>query len=386
MHRTAFDLTDTQVMLCDSLARYLGEQYDIELRTRTLAAAEAHPPLWRAFARELGFLGASFSEAQGGLGGDPGDNLVIMETLGRHLAAEPYLSTVVIGGGLLKRSPGERAQQLLRRVIDGEAVLAFAATEPHGRHSLADVRTTLAPAGTGWVLDGRKAVVHCAPWASELLVTARSAGAPGDPQGVSLVCIAADAPGIRRRDYRTLDGGRASEIEFVGTPVGADGVLGEPGAALPLLERVQDEATLAVCAEAGGVLGRLLADTVDYAKQRRQFGVAIATFQALQHRMADMLVALEQANALTAASAAELDAAPAVRARAVSSAKVCVGRACRLIGQGAVQIHGGMGMTEELAVGHFFRRATQIDQLFGSVDHHLRRVGRLAAEANGAAP
>ncbi|AOK29700.1 MULTISPECIES: acyl-CoA dehydrogenase family protein [Burkholderia] len=375
---SAFELTETQAMLRDSLERFLTEQYDIELRARTLAAAEDQPPLWRAFAHKLGLFGASFSEAQGGLGGDMRDNLVIMETLGRHLAAEPYLSTVVIGGGLLRRVPGAQAHSLLGRVIDGDAVIAFAATEPQGRYDLADIQTRLKPVGGGWLLSGRKAVVHSAPWATELLITARSAGAPYDPLGVSLLCLPADVPGISRRVYRTLDGGRASELVFNEVPVRADQLLGEPGAALPLLEQVLDEATLAVCAEACGVLSRLLHDTVDYAKQRRQFGVPIASFQVLQHRMADMYMALEQVRALTAASVAALDAPPAERMSAVSSAKVCVNRACRIVGQGAVQIHGGMGMTEELAVGHYFRRATQIEQLFGSLEHHLRRVDRVA--------
>ncbi|WP_323122951.1 acyl-CoA dehydrogenase family protein [Burkholderia alba] len=374
---TAFVLTETQVMLRDSLARFLAEQYDIELRTRTLAAAEDQPPLWRAFARDLGLFGISFGEEQGGLGGDVRDNLVVMETLGRYLAAEPYLSTIVIGGGLLRRVPGAPARDLLGRVIDGDAVLAFAAAEPHARHDLTDVRTRLQPAGDGWLLNGRKAVVHGAPWAGELLITGRCVGAPYDPLGISLVCLPADTPGISRRDYRMLDGGRASELAFDDVPVRADQLLGEPGAALPLLEQVLDEATLAVCAEACGVLSRLLDDTVDYAKQRSQFGVPIARFQVLQHRMADMYMALEQVRALTAASVAALDAPPAERMRAVSSAKVSANRACRVVGQGGVQIHGGMGMTEELAVGHYFRRATQIEQLFGSLDHHLRRVDSL---------
>lgn len=375
------NLTDTQAMLRDSLSRFLAEQYDTDLRSRTLAAADDKPPLWRAFAQELGLLGASFPESQGGMGGGLDDNLVVMQTLGRYLAAEPYLSTVVIAGGLLKRLPGPSAQRLLGRVIDGDAVIAFAAIEPHGRHELHDVRSTLSARGEGLVLDGRKAAVHCAPWASDYLVTARSAGQPQDARGISLVWLPASTPGIRRRDYRTLDGGRASELAFDEVSVQTEQVLGGIGAALPLLERVIDEATLAVCAEAGGVLGRLLEDTVVYAKQREQFRVPIASFQALQHRMADMYVALEQANALTAVAAGALDASPAQRSRMISSAKVCVSRACRIVGQGAVQIHGGMGMTEELAIGHYFRRATQIEQLFGSQTHHLRRVDRLSAES-----
>lgn len=378
-----FELTDTQSMLRDSLSRYLAEHHDIDQRVKLLASAERQPPLWHAFAHELGLLGASFGEAQGGMGGGAADNLVIMETLGEALAAAPYLSTVVIGGGIFSRiareSDGDLAQQMIGRIIDGHAVIAWAATEPQGRHDLADLRTTLTPDGQGFVLNGHKCVVHDAPWATDLLVTARAAGAGigvGAPANVSLVHLDARVPGLRRRDYRTVDGGYASDLVFDAVRVTREHLVGAPGSALPLLQTVIDEATLAVCAEACGVMRRLLRDTVEYARQRRQFGSPIAGFQALQHRLADMFLALEQASALTAASAAALSAAPRERELAVSSAKVCVASACKVVGQGAVQIHGGMGMTEELAVGHYFRRATQIELLFGSPGWHLRRVER----------
>ncbi len=371
-----FELTDTQSMLRDSLSRYLAEHHDIEQCIKLLNAAQSQPPLWHAFAHELGLLGASFDEAQGGMGGGTADNLVIMEALGEALAAAPYLSTVVIGGGIFSRiareNDGDRARQMIGRIIDGDAVIAWAATEPQGRHDLHDLRTTLMPDGDGFVLNGRKCVVHDAPWATDLLVTARSAGTPST--AVSLVHLDANVPGLRRRDYRTVDGGHASDLQFDAVRVPRERLIGAPGTALPLLQTVIDEATLAVCAEACGVMRRLLRDTVDYARQRRQFGSPIAGFQALQHRLADMYLALEQASALTAASAVALSAAPRERELAVSSAKVCVASACKVVGQGAVQIHGGMGMTEELAVGHYFRRATQIEQLFGSPGWHLRRV------------
>ena len=370
---SGFALNDTQAMLRDSLARFLTEQYDVEIRARTLAAADHQPPLWRAFAHQLGLLGAALPESVGGLGGGLVDHLVIMEVLGGHLAAEPYLSTGVVGGGLLSRTPGATAQRLLSRIVDGDAVIALAAAEPHSRHELDNLRTTVTRDGDGWRLDGRKAVVHCAPWASDLLAVARD-----EAGGLALIVVPVETLGVRRRDYRTLDGGRASEVVFDHVKLPAESHLGEAGA---LLEQVLDEATLAVCAEAGGVLSRLVADTVAYVKQRRQFGVPIASFQVLQHRLADMSVALEQATAITASAATAFRGSAATRARAVSSAKVTVARACRTVGQGAVQLHGGMGMTEELAVGHYFRRATQIELQFGSIDHHLRRIDRLSALA-----
>jgi alkylation response protein AidB-like acyl-CoA dehydrogenase len=369
-------MTDTQAMLRDSLQRYLDEQYGFEARLRALAAALHEPPqLWRGLANDLGILGASLPEHWGGLGGGVSENQLIMEILGGALAGEPYLSTVVIGGGLLRRVGGSMAESLIPRIIDGGAVFAFAHVEPPGYFDLADIRTTLSLEGDILCLNGRKAVVHGAPWATHLIVTARSKGASSG--GLSALLIDRDLPDVVMREYPTRDGGRAAEIRFDGVRVGRDALLGEEGAALPLLEAVIDEATLAVCAEAVGVMRRLMSDTLEYARERKQFGVPLASFQALQHRMADMFMALEQADALTQSVASCLDRLGAQRGRAVSSAKVAVSRACRKVGQGAVQIHGAMGMTEELAIGHYFRRATVIESLFGSIDYHLHRYERL---------
>lgn len=380
--QSIFDLDDTQTMLRDSLLRYLGEHYGVEHRARLLDQASSKPPLWHALAHELGLLGAGFSEAAGGMGGGVADHLVIMEALGEALGAAPYLSTAVMGGGLFSRVPGEAAQRMMGRIIDGHAVIAWATSEPQGRHDWSDARATLTPTANGYALNGHKCVVHDAPWATDWLVTARLPGhAPSqsDDAHLGLMLVRLDAraqPGLRRRDYRTLDGGHASDLVFDNVSVTPEQIVGEPRAIGPLLQAVFDEAALAVCAEACGVMRRLLRDTVDYARQRRQFGAAIASFQALQHRVADMYLAFEQAAALTAASVPALSAPAAQRAAAVSSAKACVAAACKVVGQGAVQIHGGMGMTEELAVGHYFRRATQIEQLFGSRTWHLRRLDR----------
>jgi len=372
---TLTDQDDTLAMLRDSLARYLDDQHGFEQRLQALAAADDAPPsFWQGLASDLGLLGAALPESQGGLGLGLAAHLALLPTLGGALAAEPYLSTLVIGAGLLQRHPGARADALLARAVAGQAVLAFAHDEPHSRHARDDVRTTLVREADGWLrLDGRKAVVQAAPWASHFIVTARS------DTGLSLLVVPKDTPGVQLRAYRTRDGGRAADIAFDAVRLEADALLGDEGAALPQIEQALDEATLAVCAESIGILRRLMRDTLDYVRQRKQFGVPISSFQVLQHRLADMHMALEQADALTAsvgeALAAGADAAS--RARAVSSAKVAVAKACRAVGQGAVQLHGGMGMTEELAVGHYVRRATLIEGQFGPPAWHLRRVAQL---------
>jgi alkylation response protein AidB-like acyl-CoA dehydrogenase len=382
MMDSCFQLNDTQAMLRDSLARLLTNVYKTEQRARLLDSQPDWPPLWQQLTHELDILGMSFSESDGGLGGGMIDNLIVMETLGTALAAEPYLSTIVMAGGVFKRLGSPEARQMLSQVLHGDAVVAFAATEPTSRFDWHDVRTTLtrAPEGDKWVLNGRKTLVRCAPWATHLLVTARNAGATRDRDGISLVCIPTHSMGVHANDVRTIDGGVASELAFNQVPVNPGQIMGPIGAALPLIEQVMDEATLAVCAEAMGVLQCLMRDTLDYARQRRQFGVPISSFQALQHRLADMHLALEQAAALTASVVDALEASPLERAMAVSSAKIATARACKVVGQGAVQVHGGMGMTEELAVGHYFRRATEIETLFGNVDWHLQRVATLSPD------
>jgi butyryl-CoA dehydrogenase len=380
---TTLEESNTQAMLRDSLSRYLNEQYDFEARRRSLpTAVRCPPPLWKGLANDLGILGASFPESSGGLGGSAAENQLIMEVLGSALASEPYLSTVVIAGGLLRRAGGSIAEHLLPLIIAGEAVFAFAHTESHGRPHLSDLRTTLLPDGEGFRLDGCKAVVQNGPWATHLIVTAHSTTRPGGgTAGPSVLVIDPHARGIVMRDYPTRDGGCAAEIRFEGVHVGRDALIGEAGEASALLDQVIDEATLAVCAEAIGLLRRMMADTLAYARERRQFGVPLASFQALQHRMADMFMALEMAAALVQAATPQLDAASATRRRAISSAKVAVCKACRAVAQGAIQIHGAMGVTEELPIGHYFRRATLLEGLFGSLDFHLRRYEQSASAA-----
>ena len=374
-----FSYNETQQMLRDTLARFLADTYDFETRRKMVASdAGRDPGIWRSLATELGILGASFSEEQGGLGGGAVENMIVMEQLGEAIAIEPYLQTVVIGGGALRAAGGTQADALIPAIIGGEAIIAFAYAEPQGRYELHNLRTTARKDGAGWVLNGHKAVVYAAPWATHLLVTARTGGSQREAGGVSLFLIEANAPGIVRRDYPTVDGFRASEIYFENCAVPGDALLGEEGGALPLVEQVVDEATAGICAEAVGVMRRLHGGTMDYARQRKQFGRAISDFLVLQHRMVDMLMEVEQAASMPLMATLKLGLPEAERMAAVSQAKAKVGKGLKFTGQSAIQIHGGIGITDELAIGHYFKRATMIENQFGSVDHHLERFERLS--------
>ncbi len=373
-----FNFTDEQTMVRDSVARYLADTYDFESRMKVVNGdAGWNPAVWQAFAQELGILGASFSESHGGLGGGAIDNMVIMEEIGKALVIEPYLSTVVIGGGFLKHAGGGNADAVIPQIVGGQVVIAFAYAEPQGRYNLADLRTTARKDGGDYVINGHKAVVRDAPFATHYVVTARTGGSQREAGGVSVFLIPADDAGITRRDYPTVDGGRASEVYFENVRVAADQVLGEVDAGLPLVEQVVDEAIAAVCAEAAGVTRRLHEGTLDYARQRKQFGRPIAEFQVLQHRMVDMFMEVEQAVSMTLMATLNLGEDAPKRARAASAAKAKIAKACRAVGQGAVQIHGGIGISNELAIGHYFKRATMIEGAFGDADYHLRRYESL---------
>jgi hypothetical protein len=371
-----FSFTDEQTMLRDTLARFIQDRYDFDTRRKIVDSPEGwRRDYWKAFAEELGILGAPFSEEQGGLGGGPVENMIVMEELGKGLVVEPYLGAVVLGGGLLKHAGGAVADELIGGVIAGEVIGAFAYAEPTGRYDLADLSTTARKDGSAYVLNGRKAVVVGAPWATHLFVTARTSGGRRDKDGVSVFVVEKSAAGVTTRDYPTVDGRRASEISFENTPAV---LLGEEGKGLPVVERVADEGIAALSAEAVGCMRRLHEGTLDYAKQRKQFGRAIADFQALQHRMVDMFGQVELATSMTYMATLKLDASDAERAKAASAAKAHIGKASRFVGQNAIQLHGGMGMTDELSIGHYFKRATVIEGLFGDVDHHLKRYERLS--------
>ncbi len=371
-----FNFTDEQTMLRESVQRYLADTYDFESRMKTVnGEAGWNPAVWQAFAHELGILGAPFAETHGGLGGGAIENMIVMEEIGRALVIEPYLSTVVIGGGFLKAAGGALANSVIPQIIDGSVVIAFAYAEPQGRYNLADLRTTLKADGDGFVLNGHKAVVRDAPFATHFLVTARSHGGQRDRDGVSVVLLPANTAGITRRDYPTVDGGRASEVYFENVRVDIDAFVGNNGSALALVEQVVDEATTAVCAEASGVLRKLHEGTLDYSRQRKQFGRPIGEFQVLQHRMVDMFMEVEQAVSMTLMATLRMDERD--RAKHVSAAKNKIARGARFVGQNAVQIHGGIGISNELAIGHYFKRATMIEGAFGDADFHLRRYESL---------
>jgi pimeloyl-CoA dehydrogenase small subunit len=374
-----FSYSEEQTLLRNSVSKYLADKYPFDAwRKFTRSDIGRDASHWKQFA-ELGLLAAPLPEEHGGLGGGAVDAQVVMEEFGKALVVEPYVSTVVIGGGFLKYG-GSDAQksEWLNKIAAGETMIAFAFAEPKGRYNLADLATTAKKQGSAYMLNGQKAVVIGAPWADQLIVTARTAGAQRDPKGVSIFLVDKKAKGISTRDYPTVDGLRASEITFENVEVPATNLIGQVDNGLPLIERVVDEAIAATCAEATGCMKVLVDTTVAYSKQRKQFGVPIGKFQVLQHRMVDMFVNYEQSVSITLMVTLKLGDSEAERAKAASAAKVTIGKAGRFIGQQAVQIHGGMGMTDELNVGHYFKRLTMIDALYGSTDHHLKRFAALS--------
>jgi pimeloyl-CoA dehydrogenase small subunit len=372
-----FDLTEEQRLLRDSVDRLLADHYDFAKRRSYLAEPEGHSKaMWERYA-ELGLLGLPFAEEYGGFGGGAIDTMLAMEAFGRVLALEPYLATVVLSGTAL-RLGGSAAQQsaILPQIGEGRATLAFAHGERQARYDLNDVLTTAkANARGGWVLDGAKSVVVHGDNADRLIVSARVSGERDDPDGISLFLIDANANGVARRSYPMRDGTRAAEISLSGVEVAADDLLGEPGRALPVIERVVEAGIAAVTAEAVGAMEAMHALTLEYLKTRQQFGKPIGQNQALQHRSAEMLIALEQGRSMAMLAAMMVDEKePDERAHNISMAKVGVGQAARFVSQNAIQLHGGIGMTEEYAVGHYFRRCMVIEHLFGDTAHHLSRI------------
>jgi len=380
-----FDLTEEQRLLKESLERLLGDRYAFEQRKSYAQAAEGWSrELWAQYS-ELGLLGLPFAEEYGGTAGGPGETMIAMEAFGRTLVLEPFLATVVLGGGFLRHGANvEQRAALVPKIVDGSLTFAFAQTERHSRYDLADISTRAVRDGAGWVLDGEKGVVLHGDTADKLIVTARIDGGRRDRNGVGVFIVDGNAAGVSRRRYPTQDGLRAAEVALAGVRVGPEGVLGEPGAALPLVERVVDEAVAALCAEAVGAMAVMHELTVDYLKTRRQFGREIGSFQILQHRAVDMLIALEQARSMAMfATMMSAEENAAERRNASAAAKVQIGRSGRLIGQQAIQLHGGIGMTMEYKVGHYFKRTTMIDTMFGDADHHLRELARRGGSPEG---
>jgi alkylation response protein AidB-like acyl-CoA dehydrogenase len=372
-----FKLSGEQDLLREGLNRFLSTRYDLDKsRTAVKTGAGWQPDVWMAFADDLGILGAGLPEAVGGIGGGPVETMVIAEALGYALVVEPYVDTAVVGAGLLHRAGGARAVEVLERIVAGSAIVSLAATEAASGDHWQDVATTARRDGSDWVLTGSKILAIAAPYATHLLVTAAT------PEGPSLFLVdrAQPASGLELHAYRTVDDRRAADLVMRELRLPSDALLGPEGQAVDSLEAARDEGAAAVCAEAVGCMRKVLGDTVEYCKQRKQFGQPIGSFQALAHRMVDMHMELEQSVAAVYLAVLNLDAKPATRARAVSAAKATIGRAARFIGQNAVQLHGGMGMTEELAIGHYFKRLTAIQFEFGSTDHHVARYARLTRQ------
>jgi len=373
-----FDLSDEQRLLQDSVNRLIAERYGFEQRNRYAREAEGWSrALWAAYA-ELGLLGLPFTEADGGFGGTPVETMILFEAFGRGLILEPYFATVVLGGGALRRaaSAAQRAA-LIPAISDGSLLLALAHGERQARHDLSNVETKAQKTADGWVLNGAKSVVWFGDCADQLVVSARTAGTSRDRDGISLFIVDAAAGGVERAGYRTQDGRRAADIRLRDVRIGADALLGEAGRGFEVIEYVAQHAIAALAAEAVGAMQAALDITVGYLKTRSQFGVTLNTFQALQHRAAEMFIATEQARSMALYAALMADSDDATeRANALAAAKVQIGKSANFVGKQAIQLHGGIGVTEEYVVGHYFKRLTVLESEFGDTDFHLAALAR----------
>ena len=375
-----FSFTDEQNLLRESVEKLVAAEYPFEVR-RGLAAGEAgfSRALWRKFA-ELGWLGLGIPEDAGGVGGGPVETAIVMEGLGAGLAVEPYLATVVMGAELLKRG-GAGQSDRLARLAAGELQAAFAFAERQSRYELANVETRAEPEGGGYRLTGAKSVVFNAPAADVIAVSARTGGGPRDRGGITVFALDAGAPGLDVREYRTMDGLRAGEVALDGVRAGPGDVLGRPGEGFGVVEGAVAAGIVGACAEAVGIMARMHRDTVEYLRGREQFGAALASFQALQHRLVDMFMACELSRSMACMAAVRLgdpETTEAELRRAVAAAKAQIGRAGRFVGENAIQLHGGMGMTDEMPISHYFKRLILIDSQFGDSDHHLRELAGTA--------
>jgi alkylation response protein AidB-like acyl-CoA dehydrogenase len=375
-----FIFSEEQQQLRDSLQKYINKEYGFEARKAIMTSKLGYSEkVWAQFA-EMGLLGVAFAEAYGGFGGSAVDTMLVMTELGRGIVIEPYISTVVLGGGLVELAGSEAQKQaVLPKLVEGKLMLAAALGEPNSRFELNCVETTAKRDGAGYVLNGHKAVVLHGESAGKLIVSARTAGATRDAKGVSLFLVDNRTAGVQVQGYRTIDGMHAAEIKFVNVKVGPDGVMGQVDQALPVLERATDFAVSALCAEAVGAMEALNAATFEYLKTRQQFGRPIGSFQALQHRAVDMMIHCEQSRSMAYLASVKVQSQDAnERRRTVSAAKIQIGRSGRAISQEAIQLHGGMGVSNELAAGHYAKRLTMINATLGDVDHHSERFASAA--------
>lgn len=368
-----FSWTEEQVLLRATLSQYFADRYPFETRQRRIRDG-FNPALWSELA-ELGVLGLPFEAQYGGSGGSPLDTLIVMEAFGRGLVVEPFLPSIVLSGGLLRSlaSPAQKAR-LIPPIISGELRAAFAFAEAQSRFNLSSVATEARIRDGQYVLNGRKIVVYGAPESQLLLVTARTAGSSLEPQGISVFMIPTDTKGLRIATYRCVDGMAAADVIMEDVRLARDALLGEVDHALPAIERVIDEAICAICGEAVGAMGALVEKCVEYSKSRQAFGKPIAQFQVIGHRLVDMHVAYEVAAAMAIKTAVVMQDRSATEvATAASACKVKVGQEAGFIGKTAVQLHGAIGTSDELDIGHYFKRLTTLQTLFGGTDFHLRR-------------
>ena len=379
-----FELSEEQTLLAETIKRFVATHYNFDARAKIIASPGGwSADVWAAIA-EMGLLGVPFAEAHGGFGGATVDVIPVMEAIGEGLLVEPYLATVGLGGRFVARA-GTKEQQdrILPALVQGKHTLAFAHTETGARYDLRQVGLTARRSGDGWTLDGDKRMVLHGGSADTLVVSARTAGGVTDAAGITLFLVPRTAAGVSVKESRTLDNLRSADVRFSGVRVGADARLGREGDGYPVIEEVVDYATALLCAEAVGAIRYANEATLEYLKTRRQFGVPIGSFQALQHRMVEMMISHEQARSMACLACVKVDTAePAERRRVISAAKIKIADACRHVSQEAVQLHGGMGMTEELKISHTFRRLTMLAQTFGDAEHHLERFAAADAAAS----
>ena len=376
-----FEHTEDRRMLADTLNRYVAEQYGFEARMR-IAQSDAgySAEQWQQFA-ELGAIGALFSEADGGYGGAGFDISVVFEALGRGLVVEPLLGSAMLAGSAISKAGNDAQRALLDQLIDGSTIAAFAHSEPDSGHALTQVSTSAQRSGNGWVLNGAKAVVAQGESASLFVVSARTAGATDDAQGLSLFLVPANTAGLTVKGLTAVDGGRVAELTLANVALSADALLGTEGAALATIEHAVGRGIVALCAESLGAMDVARQATLEYLQTRKQFGVVIGSFQALQHRMADVLLEIEQARSAVINAAAAVDGTDRIaREKALSAAKFTIGRVGTLVAEECIQLHGGIGMTWELPLSHYAKRLVMIDHQLGDEDFHLARYIALGKE------
>ena len=370
-----FSLNEIQLMLADSIEKFIDNDYDFNSRQQYADSDTGYSAaVWKTFA-DLGWTAVPFSEEDGGFDGGPADIMVVMQRFGRGLVVEPYLANVILAGGVLKRaaSSGQK-ERWLQPMIAGDLQTALAFLEPQARYDIANMATTAVADGDDWILNGSKGYVRKGRNAQMIVIPARTSGEQTDQDGITLFAVDAAADGVSITDYATIDGHQAAEIDIADLRVDSTAVLGEIGKGFAALDAAIDDATLAVCAEAVGIMQVLKDKTVEYSKSRMQFGVPIGSFQALQHRMVDMLTDCEQSQSLLMWAVMINPQGGAEAKRAISSLKYQSGIAGRKVGEEAVQLHGGMGVTWELDVAHYFKRLTAIGQIFGNADWHLDKL------------